>query len=506
MKTKEFFLHLLLQSLTVFLIIPSFYKPQLGILLFVIFIPFYFSLERLVWLDIAFKKKIRFGFILGYICGIILFCASFFWLWNLNVWLAIFAIGFSALYVGFFQLFCIYIKSKQPECPLFILLPSIWVIFEYLRGNFLMAFGGASLGYGLVAYKPFIQIARFLGIYGISFFVLFVNGLFFAAIKKKDKRLVHLNSAILLLGLIFLDGKTVIAKKMSGYPAIKIAIAQGNLAPEIHASFNDRHIVMDTYGALAKEAKDKNAVLIIFPEAVLPADLFDNRAKDILDFYKNLSHRLKIYLVTGARQKSLRPARQGLHNSAYLFNPEGRIADIYNKIKLVPLFEEVAFSEFFPFLKKFHLGKMEFLPGDKFTVFRTEWGKFSTLICFEVLFPHLAQKFVNNGAELLVNISNDIDLGNNLLTHRLNNAMITFRAVENSRYLVKCNATGEGFIVDPHGCILEKIPLGRRGIIISDIFLYSDKTFYNRYGYAFPLLLIIAFVIVLAVWPARKEY
>jgi len=71
-------------------------------------------------------------------------------------------------------------------------------------------------------------------------------------------------------------------------------------------------------------------------------------------------------------------------------------------------------------------------------------------ICYEGIFPELAQKQVERGASALLNISNDAWFGNTSAPRQHLNLTI-LRAVEQGRWLVRSTNTGISTFVDPLG-------------------------------------------------------
>jgi apolipoprotein N-acyltransferase len=75
------------------------------------------------------------------------------------------------------------------------------------------------------------------------------------------------------------------------------------------------------------------------------------------------------------------------------------------------------------------------------------------LICYETIFPELAQARVERGSNLLVNISNDAWFGRSSAP-RQHLDMSILRAVEQGRYLVRSTNTGISAAIDPKGRLL----------------------------------------------------
>jgi apolipoprotein N-acyltransferase len=110
------------------------------------------------------------------------------------------------------------------------------------------------------------------------------------------------------------------------------------------------------------------------------------------------------------------------------------------------------------------------------------FGKFAALICFEDTAGDLTRRFVKDGAQALINLTNDgWFLRSCEPEQHLANAV--FRAVETRRPLVRCCNTGVTVLVQPTGRVERWIqPHTQGGAVKSVSFLDGPLTFYTRYG------------------------
>ncbi len=110
--------------------------------------------------------------------------------------------------------------------------------------------------------------------------------------------------------------------------------------------------------------------------------------------------------------------------------------------------------------------------------------KFSALICFEDTLGDLTRRFVLNGAQLLINITNDgWFLETAAAEQHLNNAL--FRAVENRRPLLRCANTGVTCSIDRFGRVDRWYPPFREEVQPAhEIHVPTNAaiTFYGRHG------------------------
>jgi apolipoprotein N-acyltransferase len=182
--------------------------------------------------------------------------------------------------------------------------------------------------------------------------------------------------------------------------------------------------------------------------------------------------------------------------NAVLLYEDGEIRETYRKRHLVP------FTEHFPYERQFPWMHQALLEADThfwgygrdLTVFETDGIRFSTPICFEDTFGYLSRDFVRNGAEVIVNLTND-SWAMSVPAAMQHMAMAVFRATENRRSVVRSTNGGMTSIIDPNGVITDIYPAFQEGYLIGDAPIYTgETTLYTRYGdwYAVVMLVIAA--------------
>jgi apolipoprotein N-acyltransferase len=174
------------------------------------------------------------------------------------------------------------------------------------------------------------------------------------------------------------------------------------------------------------------------------------------------------------------------YNSAYLINKHGNIVDKYDKVHLVPFGEYVPFKKYISFIGKMVEQVGDFQSGQKGSTIQWKNGKLGLQICYEIIFPDLSRAMVNNGANLLVNITNDAWFGTTSASYQ-HFAMAVFRAVENKRILARSANTGISGFVDPTGRILATTPLYEEKVLTRSVPILKETTVYTRYGDIFAL-------------------
>jgi apolipoprotein N-acyltransferase len=185
-----------------------------------------------------------------------------------------------------------------------------------------------------------------------------------------------------------------------------------------------------------------------------------------------------------------------LTNSAVLLDKEGKKSYVYDKIHLVPFGEYVPLRKVLFFIDKLVVGIGDYTPGKQYLLADTEMGRFSTLICYEVIFPGLVRKFYTRGGDFMVTITNDAWFGNTAGPYQ-HFSMAVFRAIENRKPLVRAANTGISGFVDSNGRILVQTGLFDRQVLTYTLKTDSSMTFYTKFGDLFSFFCIVISIILL---------
>jgi len=137
-------------------------------------------------------------------------------------------------------------------------------------------------------------------------------------------------------------------------------------------------------------------------------------------------------------------------------------------------------------------------------------AKFAALICYEDIFPGLVRDFCNEGADFLVNMTNDAWLGRSSAPYQHAQASV-FRAVENRVNVVRATNTGLSCFILPEGKIADSVKENGREIFVTghkgyDLILRKEKSFYTRFGDVFVQLCFILCFIAYKQYSKRRVY
>jgi apolipoprotein N-acyltransferase len=114
-------------------------------------------------------------------------------------------------------------------------------------------------------------------------------------------------------------------------------------------------------------------------------------------------------------------------------------------------------------------------------MFTADGKRYGVFICYESIFGDDIRHFAADGAEVLVNISDDGWYGDSSAPWE-HLDMVRMRAIENDRWVVRATNTGITASIDPMGRIMATIPRHIRGSMLAGFSYRDDLTFYTRFG------------------------
>jgi apolipoprotein N-acyltransferase len=405
-----------------------------------------------------------------------------------------------SFYWGLFTASATFVGSRT-RVPAWLYIPILWVAFEQLRSLFVLGFTWGALGYAGVSTNPLpAQFASVTGVFGVSFWMVLVNALVLEALlaRKQRRGLLSLACALVFIAPWVHGFFVVRAASTGGERSIRVAVVQPNIAAEKKWDAEYKDMSFEVLAALTRLAATESPGLVVWPETAAPSYLL--REPEYLAMVAASAAEVGAPILTGCPDIEF-DAETGevlTRNSVLLVMPDGTVADKYDKMHLVPFGEAIPFETVFPILKRVDFGEADFKPGERLVVFDTGGVRFSTLICFEAIFPRLARQFVDDGAELLVNVTNDVWYGRSSMPFQ-HAAMACMRSIENRRSLARSANSGVSLVTDPYGRIISSLDIFERGVLVENVPLVRERTFYSRHGDLFPWsvsLLSLALLIV----------
>ena len=456
---------------------------------------------------------------LGYLFGMIHFATLTYWVipclktyGMIPLYLSLIILFLFAAYLSLFTAgFALAVNRICRDAKmLFLIGPALWVVFEYARAHLFTGFPWELLGYSQYRTLPLIQMADITGVYGVSWLVAMGNIAVFLIylslvghkwnghVLSKKYAVVSLAGFIFILALAWGYGMWRmgrIEKAMASAPFKRISVIQGNIAQQMKWDPAFQLATIDRYTALSRQEAEEDPHLVVWPETAMPF-YFGHNAPLTKRVLKGIQSTDADYIISSPAFVR-RESRVAYHNRAFLIEAgHWNISGTYDKAHLVPFGEYVPFKKWLPFLGKLVAQVGDFSAGEKGA--NLEWGehRIGMLICYELIFPYLSREATRNGADLLVNITNDAWYGRTSAPYQ-HFSMAVFRAVENRRALARSANTGISGFVDPTGKIIAASPIFKEAALTRQVPLIRIPSLYTRFGDWFSLICVVLFLFML---------
>lgn len=392
--------------------------------------------------------------------------------------------------------------------------PFIWVAFEYAHSITQFAFPWLLLGNTQTYDLPAVQIASVTGVYGISFWLLWISVLgyvLYAKLALREWRPTSWKSiaTIFLIVVVYYAPKAYGSRVLAtteiladGKP-VRIGIVQPNIDPfdkwqtNAEKQFAVLHQLTATF-------PPQQVDLILWPETAIPFFVLSPQNAYVLQRIRHQIDSLGVGLFSGIPDYAFYPdpakAPKGSRvsketgqlydyfNSSMLLQPHTDEIQKYAKIILVPFAERVPYAELFAFstLLQWNLGLGGWAIGRDSTIFHLRLAdssdvRFSNLICYESIYPGYVARFVHRGAQFLTIITNDSWWGNTFGPYQHQQYAI-LRAVENRRWIARCANGGISCFIDPLGNVVQPTAMYSQAVITGEIKARDGQTFYSEHG------------------------
>ncbi|MEW6078474.1 MAG: apolipoprotein N-acyltransferase [Thermodesulfobacteriota bacterium] len=494
---------ILLACLAALLYVLAFPRIGLWILAWVQAVPLWHAISR------TGAKK---SFLLGWLYGALLSIGISYWVFfALNEYShagflvsLVFLLAVNGAFIGLF--FAVYSAAANRVlrlCPSPIIraagLAGLWVVMEYGRACLLGGMPWCLLGHSQHKALRLIQAADIAGVYGLSFLIVFTGSLLYSALTcLPDKRMalgrllpaLAAVIAVVVYGSIRLGQYPPQPQEADAGASALVAVIQGNTAQDEKWKRKNSGDIVSRYLRMTEAALASGARLVIWPETAIATYYLQDKLP------AEMMRLLRTYnagLITGGPRYTGRKGSYTFYNTVYYIDGNG-IKTFHDKLHLLP------FGEFFPLgfmdvLNLRYAGPRQYTAGTTYTLFDTAAGACGSLVCFEVIYPRYAREFVNQGADFLVNISNDSWFGPTS-AHYQHFAMAVFRSVECRRPLARSANTGISGFIDASGRIVSRLPVFTEDISLYRLPLEKRTTFYCRFGDVFAWLCFLTGFVV----------
>jgi apolipoprotein N-acyltransferase len=457
------------------------------------------------------------AFLLGYVCGILWYAGTCYWVYStmkqyggINgpgaFGLLILFCLYLGLYHGLFGLLIVFLAQRSQRAAL-VISPFIWVAVELARTR-ISGFPWDLLGITQVDNISLARLATVTGVYGISLEIMIVNAAFAAGFIVQRARRKSLLIAAVVAAVVLQAAQWV---PVPNFPADRAALLVQENIPVLESSDWTRQFYDSTLADLSQISLNppggerQHPDLIVWPESPAPFYTGDPLFRSALSHVALGARAWVVAGSIGVENASLSPQQPTkLFNSAALVGPSGKWSARYDKVHLVPFGEYVPFKDWLAFAGGLTKEVGDFTRGESRQPLQAGKQKLGVFICYESVFPDEIRQFAKNGAQLLVNISNDGWYGDSgAYAQHLRQARM--RAVENARWLLRTTNTGVTAAIDPDGRVVQKLPRKIRSVLQASYALNDGTSFYTRHGdwLAYMCAIISVVAIILAFTPER---
>jgi len=470
----------------------------------------------------------RKALLFGWLCGIAGQASIFYWLLdtitvfsNLPLPVAmVILLAFSAVfgfYVGIFAWgFGLVRRLSGRAWPLGI---AAWFCAcEYLNPQLFPYFQGVAW----YQTPSIFLVTALTGVAGVSMLVMLANAVGFGVLEgwlaRKTEHAVPLVSPAVrsaAIGLAVAVGLSLVYCQVrlaaidaaeESAPSVKLAAIQSNRDVFARRSLmrqgktaitNDQmRLVEDTLG------KHPDIDAFVMPEGAIQGRPDWPRNARVGELVRESG---KEIWTGGSSNKKGDDGRRLWFNSAFrIHGPDAAIDQRYDKNVLLPFGEYMPFASVLPFLKKIQ-GVGNYQPGDGIIVYDAlQDVKFTFLICYEAIISRYVRKAVNEGANLLVNVSYDAWYGDTACPHQFL-MLVVLQSAQNGVPTARAATTGISAFADARGVFLSKGPLFERTALVQDVKLVRLPSLYTLLGDWLAWLCVFVLVGLLTVRRGRIE-
>jgi apolipoprotein N-acyltransferase len=408
----------------------------------------------------------------------------------------------NGLRLGFFSWWiCHSLASAHPWWYRFFLPACVYVTLDYLCPRVFPWY----LGFTQLPVLPLIQIADITGVHGITFLLVAGNvvGTVLLPHTTQPPRVARSWMGLAFAGLLLLTlgygawrlGQVRTAMQQAA--PLRLTIIQPNIGIDEKGQKGSGEAHLRLQVEMSQAALAQHPDLIIWPESMYPFSVPPRTDRLALP---PMPGQQTHWLVGALVYERHRGERQAF-NSARLVAPDTRIVGRYDKQQLLAFGEYIPLQRYLPFLRNISPTIGNLTPGTGGLLKLPTGVTIGPLICYEDILAPLSRQAVQQGAQLLVNLTNDAWFGPTRAPY-LHRSLAAFRAVENRVYLVRATNTGLTSIIDASGYEQTALPIYRRDTLVHTVQPLQMSTLYTRFGDWFAQLCCVG-ALALSAWRYR---
>ena len=393
-----------------------------------------------------------------------------------------------SIWFAFVAFFAMNIKSKIAAALVFasgFCLLEICLTFHYGYSFPFLHVGYAFIDTSLAGYAPIG------GVWVVSFIAV-VTSIALVHLVEKYWVTLYFVAGAWVLG--FMLGFLTWTQPIENHV---LALVQANIPVEEKFDSGAFKRIWTRYESHTRQSDD--AEIVIWPEGSMPTSF--ERVKDRVS---QLVTSTQTPLLFGTFEHVGLPPNEQRFNVAIGF--DGR-TKVYRKQQLVPFGEYLPDLPIFTNLFKAVVFPMSSiaLPDKMQSPIELRDLTMAISICYEIGYPQLINPQVQEGAELIVSISEDSWFGN---THGAwqQLQMARMRAVETGRQVVRVSNDGPTAIIKASGDVANELDRYVAGVVVDEVTSYEDVTPFTRWGlYPICALMLLSMLVAILSETTRKS-
>lgn len=383
--------------------------------------------------------------------------------------------AYLGLYWGLFASAYVWVRSQTQLSPILAAV-CLFTAAELARSYWELGFPWGHLAYSQAEFLPGLQLASLVGVHGVTAWIVSVNGIILELLRSRKARLPRAAILALVLSLPIAWGLHRLSTSEPS-PTLSVALVQPNISNAAKWDPALRGAHFENLAELSAEGVAQGAQLVVWPETAAPCYLLKDRRWR--PFVEQLVQDLGVPVFLGLPDyQRVGRDRVTYTNTAALFDTTGAVERM-DKIELVPFGERIPFSQWFGPLERLDFGEADFRPGDKRVLFDLRDAKFANLVCFESIYPGLSRNYARDGADFLVNITNDswFGAGSGAESHA---EMAIVRAIETGCAIARCANSGISMGIDSRGRRFGVTEIFKRRLSVVELSIQREPTLYTR--------------------------
>jgi apolipoprotein N-acyltransferase len=376
----------------------------------------------------------------------------------------------------------LWVGKFLPQHPLLKALGygALWALAEWTLQFGVLAFPWGTVAMAQTGCLPVLQTVSLLGTEWVSFAAVAVCALSAQAFLHR-KRYLLVTGTSLLAG-VFATGIVVLLFGNAKVKEIPVAVLQGNISTEEKWDDEATTEIYETYLAMATEAAESGAKIIVLPETAIPVEFEDGGI--LHGAFGELASTYDCTVVLGV----FRSTEGNQHNSVVAISPDETLSSYYDKQNPIPFGEYMPYGDFLgsiiPSLSDLN-PEGALTVEDTLSVIESKNYRIGCFVCFDSAFDGYEQ--ASGDSDFLTVVTNDAWFGTGVgPAQHLRQAKL--RAVESGKALVRAGNTGITAILDRDGQLLSRVDMERESILCGKVPIYNGKTMFGRIGDAFLLL------------------